>query len=204
MYRYYRMIATRLMHQLAVTVYIPKFWRAMPATIMPSSGGRPPTTSTAWPAASPATYSMNMDATLPPGTAISPGDTFTRSRHQATAADNKTATASAAVAGHRLSDQDNSDDHHVGRSLLSVMRTLYCFRGCRRNCRCASGPVPLFSSPISYGRGSPKAGETKDNTVESSGKLQPQKLEHLNNSKTSIVLTYFLPLEVFFNILFEV
>lgn len=138
-------------------MYRPKFWRAMPATIMPSSGGRPPITSTAWPAASPATYSMNMDATLPPGTAISAGATLTRSRHQATATDNTTAIASATVAGHRSSDQDNSDDHHEGRSLWSVMFMLHCFCGRTRNCRCAARSAPLFSSPISCGRGSPMA-----------------------------------------------
>lgn len=98
------MVDTKWKHQ-PVTLYRPEFWRAIPASIMPSSGGRPPTLVMSWPATVPVTYSMNMDARLPPGTAISSGDMFTYSSDHAMATARIMATTLAAIDGSRSSKQ---------------------------------------------------------------------------------------------------
>jgi len=86
-----------------VTVYRPAFWSAMPANSMPNRGGRPTIRLMSQPATAPVTYNMNMEDRLPPGTAISSGETFTYSSDQARATPTIAAAALAAAAGSRSS-----------------------------------------------------------------------------------------------------
>lgn len=148
------------MHQSVLTVYRPQFCRAMPATIMPSSGGRPSTVPTARAAAILTTYSTNSEVTLPPGIAISVGFKLTRNKDQAISTVNSTATARAAVAGHVPSNRSNSRRTPI--SLLSLMNwTRWRFEPL---CVCGSG-TGAAAAPASRSLMTPVDGRKTDQQI---------------------------------------
>lgn len=118
-----------------VTVYRPAFWSAMPANSMPNRGGRPTILLMSRPATAPVTYNMNMEDRLPPGTAISSGETFTYSSDQARATPTIVAATLAAVAGSRSS-------HHAMATTSPAVRS--SSSPSRSDRPCPSSPAPSF------------------------------------------------------------
>lgn len=127
---------TRCEHH-PVTVYRPAFWSAMPANSMPNRGGRPTILLMSQPATAPVKYNMNMEDRLPPGTAISSGETFTYSSDQAKATPTIAAATLAAVAGSRSS-------HHAMVTTSPAVQS-----SSRSDRRCPSSPAPTCSCSCS-------------------------------------------------------
>lgn len=116
-----------------VTVYRPAFWSAMPANSMPNRGGRPTILQMSLPATAPVTYSKNMDDRLPPGMAISVGDTFTYSSDHAMLTPTIAAATLAAVAGIQAS-------HHAMAATSPPSSNRRCsLSPPSRGCSCCSG-----------------------------------------------------------------
>lgn len=120
-----------------VTVYRPAFCSAMPANSMPNRGGKPTILLMSQPAAAPVTYNMNMEDRLPPGTAISSGETFTYSSDQAKATPTIAAATLAAAAGSRSS-------HHAMVTTSPAVQS-----SSRSNRRRPSSPAPSLSCSCS-------------------------------------------------------